>query len=120
MTKFSRGIPISQEMLDDCVIEPSLMQMVFQRTFTNGCLDKREARMFNEVLAEQINQSNQAHAVNYMTLVLALIEKGVISADEIEKARSQATHFVEQEWARKREEHESLNGDPHADLEAKR
>jgi ribosomal protein L16/L10AE len=60
--------------------------------------------LFGGVTAEQVNQSNQVHAVNYLTLTLVLIEKGIITADEIEKARVQATHFVEQEWARKRKE----------------
>ena len=56
------------------------------------------------VTASEVNQSNQAHAVNYLTLTLLLIEKGIITDDEIERARTQATHFVEQEWARKKEE----------------
>jgi hypothetical protein len=60
--------------------------------------------LFGGVTAEQVNQANQVHAVNYLTLTLVLIEKGIITADEIEKARVQATHFVEQEWARKRED----------------
>lgn len=52
--------------------------------------------------ASEINQSNQAHAVNHLTLFLLLIEKGIITNEEAEQARIQATHIVEQEWARKK------------------
>ncbi len=53
---------------------------------------------------DQLNQANMAHATNHLTLLIALVEKGILSDDEIESARIQATHFVEQEWAKKREE----------------
>jgi hypothetical protein len=62
------------------------------------------ADLFGVASAETFNQSNQAHAVNYLTLVQLLIQKRIVSADEIADARIKATHFVEQEWARKREE----------------
>lgn len=54
--------------------------------------------------ADQINQSNQAHAVNFLTLALALTHKGVLTVEELETARIQALHLVEQESARKRDE----------------
>ncbi len=64
--------------------------------------------MFGDLLggvtASEVNESNQAHAVNYLTLTLLLIEKEIVTADELERARTQATHFVEQEWARKKEQ----------------
>lgn len=56
------------------------------------------------------------HAVNYLTLTLVLVEKGIITADEIEKARVQATHLVEQEWARKREDMEKEFDEAHPGL----
>lgn len=60
--------------------------------------------LFGGVTCEQINQANQAHAVNFMTLMLVLVERGIISTDELETAKARAEHLVEQEWARKREE----------------
>lgn len=54
--------------------------------------------------SEQVNQSNQAHAVNYLALALVLIDKGIMSYDDIRDAVVRATHLVEQEWAMKKEE----------------
>ncbi len=68
------------------------------------------------VSAEDVNQSNQAHAVNFLTLTLVLVEKGIISADEIKKARVQATGFVDQEWAKKREQQEKEFDEKHPGL----
>lgn len=54
-----------------------------------------------KVTAEHINDSNVCHAINHMTLVLALVEKGVLSCEDLERARSKATHCVDQAWAEK-------------------
>jgi hypothetical protein len=74
------------------------------------------ADLFGVASAETFNQSNQAHAVNYLTLVQLLIQKRIVSADEIADARIKATHFVEQEWARKREEQEREFDEKHPGL----
>ena len=58
------------------------------------------------VTAEHVNQSNQVHAINHLTIMLVLVEKGLVTAEEVEAARTRATQFVDQEWARKREESE--------------
>ena len=62
--------------------------------------------MFAGVSAEQLNKTNHAHMVNYLALALVLFEKGIISPDEIEKAKPLATHIVDQELSRQREEQE--------------
>lgn len=72
--------------------------------------------LFGGVTAEQVNQANQVHVVNYVTLAFLLVDKGVITGDEIEKARVKATHFVEQEFARKREEQEKEFDEKHPGL----
>ena len=60
--------------------------------------------MIGGVSADIVNQSNEAHAVNFVTLMFALVDRGVLSVDEIEKARAKAIHFVEQELAQKRDQ----------------
>lgn len=55
------------------------------------------------VTPSQVNEANQAHAINHLALAMLLIEKGIITDDELDKARTQATHIVEQAWAEKRE-----------------
>lgn len=69
--------------------------------------------LFGGVTNEHINESNQAHASNHLSLVLLLIEKGVVSVEELEKSRAKATHIVEQEWARKRKEAEKEFDEKH-------
>ncbi len=59
--------------------------------------------LFSGISAENFNQSNQAHAVNWLALAIVLVEKGILSVDEFEKARVKATHLVEQEFAKKRD-----------------
>ncbi len=62
--------------------------------------------LFGGVTAEHVNQSNQAHAVNHLTLLLLLVEKGIVTNEEVEVARAKAVQFVDQEWAKKRDEQE--------------
>lgn len=57
-----------------------------------------------QAFVDQINEANQAHAVNYATLMIALMEKGIVSASELDAARAKATSLVDQEWAKKRDE----------------
>lgn len=56
------------------------------------------------VTAEHVNAGNQAHEINSLALATVLVDKGIITIDELAKARVQATHVVEQAWARKKEE----------------
>lgn len=56
------------------------------------------------VSASEVNRANQAHVVNYSTLAFLLLEKGLITVEELERARAQATHHVEQQWAQLRDE----------------
>jgi len=57
-----------------------------------------------QALVDNINEANQAHAVNFATLMIALMEKGVVSSDEMNAARAKATSLADQEFARKRDE----------------
>lgn len=57
-----------------------------------------------QALVDNINEANQAHAVNFATLMIALMEKGVVSSDELNAARAKATSLADQEFARKRDE----------------
>jgi hypothetical protein len=57
-----------------------------------------------QAFVDQINEANQAHAVNYATLMIALMEKGIVSASELDAARAKATSLVDQEWANRRDE----------------
>jgi hypothetical protein len=57
-----------------------------------------------QAFVDQINEANQAHAVNYATLMIALMEKGIVSASELDAARAKATSLVDQEWAKRRDE----------------
>ncbi|GAG02873.1 unnamed protein product [marine sediment metagenome] len=54
--------------------------------------------------SEDVNRSNMAHATNHMAVCIALIDKGILTPDEIEACRGQATHIVEQRWAEKERE----------------
>lgn len=74
------------------------------------------SELFGVVTADVFNQSNQAHAVNYVALAHLLTDKGLISCEELEVARAKATHFVEQEFARKREEQKREYAEKHPEL----
>ncbi len=52
----------------------------------------------------QVDESNKAHVINNMAIAILLIEKGIISGDELDKARNQATHIIDQVWAAKQEQ----------------
>jgi hypothetical protein len=57
------------------------------------------------------NEANKTHATAYGALIIALIEKGVITQQEYDRAYIQAQHDVSQEFARKRDEAEKENGE---------
>ncbi len=50
------------------------------------------------VTPSQVNEVNKAHVINNMAIALLLIEKGIITDDELDKARNQATHIIDQIW----------------------
>ena len=52
------------------------------------------------------NKANQAHAAAYGALVILLIDKGVITRGEYDRAYIQAQHVISQEFAKKRDEAE--------------
>ncbi len=52
---------------------------------------------------DKMNEANQAHAVNYLAIVIALEKKGILTMDEYERAKILATSVVEQEFAKKRD-----------------
>ena len=71
-----------------------VMPSVFQRLVVNE---------FKQVI-EQANEASRAHATNFATLMIALLEKGIISSEEMDAARVRATSLVDQEFAIKRDE----------------
>jgi hypothetical protein len=54
-------------------------------------------------IATAINEANQAHAAAYGALVILLIDKGIITREEYDRAYIQAQHSLSQEFARKRD-----------------
>ena len=49
------------------------------------------------------NEATQQLAIAIGALTIALIDKGVITQDEYERAYAQATGIIDQEFARKRD-----------------
>lgn len=46
---------------------------------------------------------HKAHAIAYGALTIALLENGVISQEQYDRAFAQATHIVDEEYALKRD-----------------
>lgn len=80
--------------VDASPLDRVVMPSVFQRLVANE---------FKQ-LVEQANEASRAHATNFATLMIVLLEKGIISSEEIDAARVRATSLVDQEFARKRDE----------------
>lgn len=53
---------------------------------------------------ERLSSSDKHHLIHYLSLVMVLIETGVIDEDELEVARARATSLVDQLWAEKQTE----------------
>lgn len=53
--------------------------------------------------ANDFNEANKAHAIAYGALTIALLDKGVLTQQEYDRALAQATVIVDQEFARKRD-----------------
>jgi len=81
--------------VDASPLHPLVMPSVFQ---------KLVADEFKQIV-EQANEARRAHTTNFATLMMALLEKGIISSEEMDAARVRATSLVDQELARKRDEH---------------
>jgi hypothetical protein len=84
-------------MSDDVDASP-LDRLVLPSVFQRLVVDE-----FRQIV-EQANEANRAHATNFTTLMIALLEKGIISSEEMDAARIRATSLVDQEFARKRDE----------------
>lgn len=61
--------------------------------------------MFEHLMAQaDLNESNQTHAAAYGALIILLIDKGIITEQEYNRAYIQAQHDLSQEFARKRDQ----------------
>ncbi len=60
--------------------------------------------LFEEDLAGKLNIVNKAHAENFVTILLLLLEKGVFTQSEYNEMRDKAISEVEQVFAQKQEE----------------
>jgi hypothetical protein len=63
-------------------------------------LDKLDA------LQNALNESNRHHAALNGAMVIALIDKGILTREEFERAYAQATATIDQEAARLRDQTE--------------
>jgi len=52
---------------------------------------------------EDVQNVRKQQAINYLGLALLLIEKGVITDDELHRATIQATHLIDQGVAKRQE-----------------
>ena len=84
-------------MSDDVDASP-LHRVVMPSVFQRLVVDE-----FKQIV-EQANEASRAHATNFATLMIALLEKGIISSEEMDAARIRGTSLVDQEFARKRDE----------------
>jgi len=58
------------------------------------------------VTKEMFLEINKEHIINFSALTIALGNKGLLTVEDMEKARAEAKQLVDQEWARKKEEAE--------------
>jgi len=56
------------------------------------------------VEAKQLEEASKAQVINTMALMIALVEAGVITYDQINNARGMATHVVDQAWQARMDE----------------
>ena len=69
----------------------------------------RGVDMLNDIFGfgpsiEQFQESHIHHATEHLALVLVLVKKGIVTDDELEAARAQATHIIDQIAAQKKQE----------------
>jgi hypothetical protein len=60
-----------------------------------------------EEMSRLLDQSNKAHVTTCTALFLALIDKGIIKPEEMDRYKMQATHAIDQEWARRRDKEDA-------------
>ena len=58
--------------------------------------------VYKKLLAD-LDEANKAHAIAYGALTIALLENGVLTTEQYDRAFAQATHEVDEEFARKRD-----------------
>jgi len=51
-----------------------------------------------QILASEVNEASRAHATNYVGMLYALLEKGVITPEEIDAAREKAKRVVDEHF----------------------
>lgn len=51
-----------------------------------------------KTIEDAVNQASRAHATNYLTVIYALMEKGVITHEEMEAARETAKKVVDEHF----------------------
>ena len=49
------------------------------------------------------NEANKSHAITYGAILIALLDNGIVTQQQYDKARAQATHIVDEEYAKKRD-----------------
>lgn len=52
--------------------------------------------LFSGATASQVNEALAEHYVNYATVLILLIEKGIVTPEEVKLARIKAIHAVDQ------------------------
>ena len=52
----------------------------------------------------KLNEANQTHAVAYGAILISLIDKGVLTQYEYDRAHARATQIMDQEFAKKRDD----------------
>ena len=52
-------------------------------------------------ITQLLDQSNKGHIINSTALFLALVDKGIITNEEISNYKMLATHAIDQEWTKR-------------------
>ena len=58
------------------------------------------------VTHDQLQETHKTHCIYNMAIVKLLIDKGIITPDEIDRYRIKATSVIDQGWARRRDKSE--------------
>jgi len=54
---------------------------------------------------DQLQKANEGHYRNFVTLIILLLEKGVFTTEEFERATIKATHITDQVMKKGQEDH---------------
>lgn len=84
---------------------------------------QRSDSMKNEVFrlgpsADELNEVNKVHAIAYGGVTIALLKKGVLTQEEYDRGIAEATHIVDQEYAKKRDKAEKESDSKRDGMEA--